>query len=32
MTFGDAEVEAREKLLDLWNDDEPMAPWEWRRR
>jgi endonuclease YncB( thermonuclease family) len=31
-TYGVAEVEAREKLLGLWKSDEPMAPWEWRRR
>ncbi len=31
-TYGEAEVAAREKGLGLWRDDEPMAPWEWRRR
>ena len=30
--YGVAEVEAKEKLLGLWEDDEPMAPWDWRRR
>jgi endonuclease YncB( thermonuclease family) len=31
-TYGEAEVGAREKLLGLWKDNEPMAPWKWRRR
>ena len=31
-TYGEAEVEAREKLLGLWKSNEPMAPWEWRGR
>jgi endonuclease YncB( thermonuclease family) len=31
-TYGEAEVKAREKPLGLWNDKEPMAPWEWRRK
>jgi endonuclease YncB( thermonuclease family) len=30
--YGEAEVEAREKLLGLWKDSEPIAPWEWRRK
>ncbi len=30
--YGEAEVEAREKLLGLWKDNEPIAPWEWRRK
>jgi endonuclease YncB( thermonuclease family) len=30
-TYGEAEVEAREKQLGLWKDGKPMAPWEWRR-
>ncbi len=28
--YGEAEVEARGKLLGLWRDNESMAPWEWR--
>ena len=31
-TYGEAEVDAREKLLGLWKDDGLMAPWEWRRQ
>ena len=31
-TYGVAEVEAREKPLGLWKGDEPMAPWDWRKR
>ena len=31
-TYGEAEIESREKKLGLWNDDEPMAPWRWRRK
>jgi endonuclease YncB( thermonuclease family) len=31
-TYSEAEVEAREKLLGLWSDSEPTAPWDWRRR
>ncbi len=30
--YGEAEVDAREKLLGLWKGGEPIAPWEWRRR
>lgn len=30
--YGVAEVGAKEKLLGLWKGDEPMAPWEWRKR
>jgi endonuclease YncB( thermonuclease family) len=32
VTFGEAEVEAREKLLGLWKAEKPVAPWEWRMR
>jgi len=31
-TYGEAELEARGKELGLWKDNEPMAPWEWRRK
>jgi endonuclease YncB( thermonuclease family) len=31
-TYSGAEVDAREKLLGLWKDNIPMAPWEWRRK
>ena len=30
--YGQTEVEAREKLLGLWKNNEAIAPWEWRRR
>ena len=30
--YSEAELEAREKPIELWKDKEPMAPWEWRRR
>ena len=30
--YGETEVEAREKLLGLWKNNEAIAPWEWRRR
>ena len=30
--YSEAEREARTKLLGLWKDEEPMAPWEWRAR
>jgi endonuclease YncB( thermonuclease family) len=28
----EAEQEARKKKIGLWKDNEPMAPWEWRRK
>jgi endonuclease YncB( thermonuclease family) len=31
-TYGEAEVEAREKLLGLWSDGLAISPWEWRRQ
>ena len=31
-TYAEAEVEARGKLLGLWKDDEPMPPWELRKK
>ena len=30
--YAEAEVEARGKRLGLWQDKEPMPPWEWRQR
>ena len=30
--YSEAEREARIKQKGLWKDEEPMAPWEWRRR
>ena len=30
--YGKAEHEARSKRVGLWQDKEPVAPWEWRRR
>ncbi len=29
--YSEAEREARIKQIGLWKDEEPMAPWEWRR-
>ena len=30
--YSEDELEARTKQLGLWKDEEPMAPWEWRRK
>jgi endonuclease YncB( thermonuclease family) len=30
--YSEAEQEARTKQLGLWKDEEPMAPWVWRRK
>jgi endonuclease YncB( thermonuclease family) len=30
--YSEAELEARAKQIGLWKDEEPMAPWEWRRK
>ena len=30
--LANAEMEAREKRLGLWIDENPMAPWEWRKK
>ena len=30
--YSEAELEARRKPIGLWKDDEPMAPWVWRRK
>jgi endonuclease YncB( thermonuclease family) len=30
--YSEAELEARIKHLGIWKDEEPMAPWVWRRR
>jgi endonuclease YncB( thermonuclease family) len=30
--YSEAELEARIKHLEIWKDEEPMAPWVWRRR
>ena len=30
--YSEAEREARTKLLGLWKDEEPMAPWVWRKK
>ncbi|MBT5469940.1 MAG: nuclease [Nitrospina sp.] len=30
--YSEDELEARTKQLGLWKDEEPMAPWVWRRR
>mgnify|MGYP002631667810 CR=1 FL=1 len=30
--YSEAELEARIKLIGLWSDEEPMSPWEWRRK
>ena len=30
--YSEAELEARIKQIGLWKDEEPMAPWEWRRK
>jgi endonuclease YncB( thermonuclease family) len=30
--YSEAELEARIKQIGLWMDEEPMAPWVWRRR
>lgn len=28
--YADAEMEARRKMLGLWVDKAPVAPWDWR--
>ncbi|MEM6852921.1 MAG: thermonuclease family protein [Planctomycetota bacterium] len=30
--LAEAEAEARKKRRGLWRDDDPMPPWEWRKR
>ena len=30
--YSEAELEARRKPIGLWKDEEPMAPWAWRRK
>ena len=30
--YSEAELEARTKKIGLWKDEEPMAPWVWRKR
>jgi endonuclease YncB( thermonuclease family) len=30
--YSEAESEARAKQIGLWKDEEPMAPWVWRRK
>ena len=30
--YSEAELEARRKAIGLWKDEEPMAPWVWRRK
>ena len=30
--YSEAESEARAKQIGLWKDEEPMAPWDWRRK
>ena len=30
--YSEAELEARNKQIGLWKGEEPMAPWEWRRK
>jgi endonuclease YncB( thermonuclease family) len=30
--YSEAELEARVKQMGLWMDEEPMAPWKWRRK
>ena len=30
--YSEAELESRNKQIGLWKDEEPMAPWEWRRK
>ncbi len=30
--YSESESEARIKQLGLWKDEDPMAPWEWRRK
>ena len=29
--YSEAELESRNKQIGLWKDEEPMAPWRWRR-
>mgnify|MGYP000454005517 FL=1 len=30
--YSEAELEARRKPIGLWKDEEPVAPWVWRRK
>ena len=30
--YSEAELESRNKQIGLWKDEEPMAPWVWRRK
>jgi endonuclease YncB( thermonuclease family) len=30
--YSEAELEARKNQIGLWKDEEPMAPWVWRKR
>ena len=30
--YSEAELEARKTQIGLWKDEEPIAPWEWRRK
>jgi endonuclease YncB( thermonuclease family) len=30
--YSNAEIGAKSKRIGLWADDEPVAPWDWRRR
>jgi endonuclease YncB( thermonuclease family) len=30
--YSEAELEARMKQIGLWKDEEPIAPWRWRRK
>ncbi len=30
--YSEAELEARAMQLGIWKDEEPVAPWDWRRK
>jgi endonuclease YncB( thermonuclease family) len=32
MLYSEAELVANVRQIGLWKDEEPMAPWEWRRK